>query len=137
MNPRFPMLIVTICLMVPVVVEGRSTLDAIVEAHTVARGGAATIEATQNLTLDLKIIEPTFELDGVYSATRSGCMRIDAFIEGQHVVSEGIADGVGWALEAEASSTRPQPEPIGVPSVGSRTSRGHGTTSAAASIDLR
>lgn len=87
-----------------------STLDALVEAHTSARGGAETIEAVQNITLDLKIVEPSFELDGIYSATRSGCMRIDVFMDGKHAVSEGVVNGVGWALDGGSSSTRPQPE---------------------------
>jgi hypothetical protein len=95
---------------VPAIATAQPTLDALVERHALARGGTDSIEAVQGITLALKIVEPSFELDGRYSATRSGCMRIDAFMDGQHAVSEGVANGIGWAIDGGSAATRPQPE---------------------------
>ena len=52
-------------------------LDQLLRDHAAARGGVAAIESRVNVALDLQIVEPGFTVDGRYTATRDGCMRID------------------------------------------------------------
>lgn len=102
-----PVLMATLCLGGG---PAASEMDSLVERHGSARGGARAIEAVRAVGFELEIIEPEFQLDGRYFATRSGCMRIDAFMNGRHAISEGISSEGGWALDGGAEATRPQPD---------------------------
>jgi hypothetical protein len=73
-----------------------ATIDDLIARNTEARGGAAAIEAIKALEVKLHIVEPTYAADGTWQGDRRGRMRIDVFIEGQRVFTEGF-DGVhGW-----------------------------------------
>ena len=48
--------------------SGSLSLDEIVERNTDAMGGRAAIEAVQSIQIDLRIKDPSFEVDGTYYA---------------------------------------------------------------------
>ena len=53
------------------------TVDDVIERNTRAMGGRAAIEAIHSIEIDLHIVDPGFEVDGIYRAVRPGRMRID------------------------------------------------------------
>jgi hypothetical protein len=78
-------------------------LDYWIARHTEARGGRAAIEAIRSIEIELRIEEPTFEVDGRYFGTRAGQMRIDAFAGGKRVFTEAYDGSHGWQLDANDS----------------------------------
>jgi hypothetical protein len=72
------------------------TLGELIDRHTEARGGRAAIEAIRSLEVKLRIVEPTYSADGVWRVDRRGRMRIDVFIEGKRVFTEGFDGARGW-----------------------------------------
>ena len=72
------------------------TLDDVIERNTKAMGGRAAIEAVKSIRFDLHIVDPGFEVDGTYRATRPGRMRIDAMMDGKHVFTEAFDGHHGW-----------------------------------------
>ena len=57
-------------------------LDSLVEQYTAAAAASAAIESVSDFEADIRIVEPTFEVDGVYVATRDGRMRVDIMADG-------------------------------------------------------
>ena len=72
------------------------TLEELVSRHTEARGGRVAIEAICDLEARLRIVEPTYTAEGVWRVDRKGRMRIDVFIQGQHVFTEAFDGEHGW-----------------------------------------
>ena len=72
------------------------TLDQVIERNTKAMGGRAAIEAVKSIQVDLHIVDPGFEVDGIYRAARPGRMRIDALMGGKHVFTEAFDGQHGW-----------------------------------------
>lgn len=66
--------------------------------NAAARGGSDAIEAIHSLQLNLTITEPTFQVQGLYRATRDGKMRIDIFADGERVFTEAYDGQHGWQL---------------------------------------
>ena len=89
-----------------------SDLDTILEKNTQAHGGAAAHAAIESVRHHLSIKEPTFEVQGVYVATRDGRMRIDVHAGGERVFAEGLNETCAWEW------TPGQPEEEGAPCVG-------------------
>lgn len=88
------------------------TLDQLIERHTDSVGGRAAIEAVNSIKVELHIVDPGFEVDGVYVAARPGRMRIDVSANGQHVFTEALGErrawqwkGKGEPVEANAKAT--------------------------------
>src|SRR4030095_11442958 len=75
------------------------SLNEIVERNTNAMGGRAAIEAVQSIQIDLRIKDPSFEVDGTYYAARPGKMRIGGSADGKHVFSEPFDGQSGWQWE--------------------------------------
>ncbi|MGH8130576.1 MAG: hypothetical protein ACRES3_06955 [Steroidobacteraceae bacterium] len=72
-------------------------LDELIAMNTAARGGAPAIEAVRDYDSDIHIVEPSFEVDGRYVATRDGSMRVDILMDGERVLTEALHDGRGWS----------------------------------------
>ncbi|MDQ3116462.1 MAG: hypothetical protein M3Q86_07605 [Verrucomicrobiota bacterium] len=88
------------------------TLEQLIERHTEAVGGRAAIEAAHSIRFDLHIVDPGFEVDGIYLAARPGRMRIDVSADSQHVFTEALGEKGGWQwkgkggpVEASATAT--------------------------------
>ncbi|MGH7179549.1 MAG: hypothetical protein ACREJC_19395 [Tepidisphaeraceae bacterium] len=77
-------------------------LESLIARHVDARGGAPAIEQVRTFESDIHIVEPTFEVDGIYQATRDGSMRIDIRIAGERVFTEALHQGRGWSWSPEA-----------------------------------
>jgi hypothetical protein len=72
------------------------TVDDVIERNTRAMGGAAAIEAVQSIEVNLHIVDPGFEVDGIYRAARPGRMRIDVQAGGKNVFTEAFDGKNGW-----------------------------------------
>jgi hypothetical protein len=72
-------------------------LDSMIGKHVAARGGAAAIESVRTFECGLHIVEPTFEVDGTYVATRDGRMRVDISVEGERVFTEALDRERAWS----------------------------------------
>lgn len=88
------------------------TLDDLIERNVQAVGGRASIEAVRSIRFDLHIMDPGFEVDGIYRAARPGWMRIDVSAEGQRVFTEALGENGAWQwkgkgepVEATAKAT--------------------------------
>jgi hypothetical protein len=82
-------------------VGGRSKdpLAQIIARNTQARGGAAAIEQAKAVLIRMRIVEPKYTMDAVYRATRGGQMRIDVYMGGMRVYSEGCDGRRAWREE--------------------------------------
>lgn len=87
-----------------------SSVDELIERNTKAMGGRAAIEAVQGVKINLHIVDPGFEVDGIYRAIRPGRMRIDVQHEGRTVFTEAFDGTNGWEMhdegEREAASEK-------------------------------
>ncbi len=72
------------------------TVDDVIERNTRAMGGRAAIEAIHSIEINLHIMDPGFEVDGIYRAARPGRMRIDVQAGGKHVFTEAFDGQNGW-----------------------------------------
>src|ERR1700719_4045405 len=72
------------------------TVDDVIERNTRAMGGAAAIEAVQSIEVNLHIVDPDFEVAGIYRAARPGRMRIDVQSGGKKVFTEAFDGKNGW-----------------------------------------
>lgn len=72
-------------------------LDSMIAKHVAARGGVAAIESVKTFECDLRIVEPAFEVDGSYVATRDGRMRVDISVEGERVFTEALDRERAWS----------------------------------------
>ncbi|MEX1994378.1 MAG: hypothetical protein WD929_06930 [Steroidobacteraceae bacterium] len=89
--------ILTGCLCLITGCTGAPDLDSVIAKHVEARGGASAIEAIHSYEADIRIVEPTFEVDGNYVATRDGGMRIDISMDGTRVFTEALDQGRSWS----------------------------------------
>ena len=82
-------------------------LAAVLDRHTLARGGAKAIEAMRSVRVDLEIEEQGVTLKALYRATKERRMRIDVFLDGRRVFSEGLdaAGAWSWPGDADAPTT--------------------------------
>jgi hypothetical protein len=75
---------------------GSLTLAELVQRNTNAMGGRAAVENVQAVEIELHIVDPKFEVDAVYHASRPGRMRIDIQVKGGHVFTEAFDGTNGW-----------------------------------------
>ena len=78
------------------------TVDHVIERNTQAMGGRAAMEAVKSIEVDLRIVDPDFEVDGKYRADRPGRMRIDILADGKHVYTEAFDGDRGWQWKGTA-----------------------------------
>lgn len=83
--------------------EAGLTVDHVIANHVEAIGGGDAIDAIQNIHIQPEVIEPEFTLLGDYRATREGRMRVDVYMSGERVFSEGIDGDGGWQQGGEAA----------------------------------
>lgn len=86
------------------------TLEEVIERNTKAMGGRVAIEAIRNVEMDLHIIEPTFAVDAVYRAARSGRMRIDVSVAGKHALTEAFDGETAWQRQGDKAAATASPE---------------------------
>jgi hypothetical protein len=72
------------------------TVDEIVARATEAVGGAEQLRQLRNIRLVAEWTENGTAFRGDYRATRDGRMRIDVFVDGRRVFSEGIDRAGAW-----------------------------------------
>jgi hypothetical protein len=86
-----------------------STLDELIERNTEATGGRRAIEAVKATQVDLHIVDPGFEVDGIYRAVRPGRMRIDVTSKGKHVFTETFNGQRAWQWEGSGEPVNGSP----------------------------
>lgn len=74
------------------------SLQQVLERHTKAIGGANALQAIHSLRLNLHIVEPTFDVRGVYVADRNIHMRIDIMVGGKRVYTEAFDGKTAWKM---------------------------------------
>ena len=79
-------------------------LDTVIKSHTHAIGGYAAVENLQSIQTHFHLVEPKFEVDGIYAADRKGSMRVDIYAGDVRVFSEGYDGASGWQLPQNAQS---------------------------------
>jgi len=67
-------------------------------------GGREALEAVQSVEVDLHIVDPGFEVDGVYCAARPGRMRIDVQSGGKRVFTEAFDGNNGWEWDGKGDA---------------------------------
>ena len=72
------------------------TVDEVIARTTEAVGGADALRALRNVRLIAEWTENGTAFRGDYRATRDGRMRIDVFVDGNRVFSEGIDRAGAW-----------------------------------------
>jgi hypothetical protein len=80
------------------------TLDDVIARNTEATGGRAAIEAVKTIAVDLHIVDPGFEVDGTYLATRPNQMRIDVKANGKAVYVEAFDGKRAWQWKGEGTT---------------------------------
>lgn len=70
--------------------------ERVISRTTKAVGGETALRRLQNLFLRAEWSEGGANFAGVYRATRDGLMRIDVYVDGKRVFSEGIDAGGAW-----------------------------------------
>ena len=83
-----------------------TTVDEVIERHTITMGGSAAIEAIQSIEIDLHITDPKFEVEGNYFAARPGKMRIDVSAGGERVFTEAFDGQKGWQWESKGAAQK-------------------------------
>jgi hypothetical protein len=83
-----------------------TTVDEVIERHTITMGGRAAIEAIHSIEFDLHITDPKFEVEGNYFAARPGKMRIDVNAGGEHVFTEAFNGQQGWQWEGKGTAQK-------------------------------
>jgi len=81
------------------------TVDEVIERNTQVVGGRTAIEAVNSIEVDLRIVDPDFEVDGKYRAARPGRMRIDVMAGGKHVYTEAFNGDRGWQWKGDGAAT--------------------------------
>lgn len=84
-------------------------LDRLVAHNAKAMGGRSAIEAVHSIRVDLHVVDPGFEVDGVYLAARPGRMRINIYAEGQHVYAEAFSGTHGWQWKGKGDPVEESP----------------------------
>jgi hypothetical protein len=87
-----------------------SELDQVIERNTKAMGGRAAITAIKSVQIDLHIVDPRFEVDGIYRAARPGRMRIDVMAGGKHVFTETFNGERGWEWPGKGDPVNASPQ---------------------------
>lgn len=77
-------------------------LEKIIENHTAAIGGFEAIEGIKSLQITFHLIEPTYQLDGLYTVDRTNRVRVDIFSDNERVFTEGFNGSFGWQLPHKA-----------------------------------
>jgi hypothetical protein len=72
------------------------TIGDVIDHNAKAMGGRAAIEAVHSIEVNLHIVDPGFEVDGIYHAARPGRMRIDVQAGGKSVFTEAFDGQNGW-----------------------------------------
>lgn len=74
------------------------TLAEIIARNTEARGGAKTLDRMHSLVMESEWLEDGQKLDLRYAANRAGMIKVEAYLDGKYVGSEGVdKDGV-WVM---------------------------------------
>lgn len=87
-----------------------SEVDQVIDRNIKAMGGRAAIAAINSIEIDLHIVDPGFEVDGVYRAARPGRMRIDVMAGGKHVFTEAFNGERAWQWNGQGDPVDESPQ---------------------------
>ena len=74
----------------------RLTLDQVIRRNTLARGGAAVLDGVRSLWINVELNEGAQTLGGPYAANTAGLVRVDIYVGGKNVYSEGVDRAGVW-----------------------------------------
>ena len=78
----------------------------VVARHIAATGGERNYATMRNIYIETEVVEPDFTVTGPYYAHRDGRMRVDIFMDGKRVFSEGIDETGGWQQGGEGAPVK-------------------------------
>lgn len=78
----------------------------LLDKHQQTLGNLRAWQKVKNVTYNIKIKEPEFEVYGIYRATRSGKMRIDIFSDGKRVFTEAYNGTIGWQWSTQLKAVK-------------------------------
>ena len=74
------------------------TLQEVIARNTEARGGAAALDKMHSIVMESEWLEGGQKLDLRYAANRAGMVKVEAYLDGKFIGSEGVdKDGV-WIM---------------------------------------
>lgn len=80
-----------------------ATLEDVIALHTEAVGGRQAMERVESVQFELTIVEPQFQVNGVYRADRELRMRIDVYADGKRVFTEAYDGREAWQMGADGA----------------------------------
>ena len=86
------------------------TIGDVIDRNTKAMGGRVAIEAVHSIEVNLHIVDPGFEVDGIYHAARPGRMRIDVQAGGKSVFTEAFDGQNGWQWSGKGNQEPASPK---------------------------
>ena len=86
---------------------GPLTLDEVIRRNTLARGGAAALDRVHALQIDVELLEGGQTITGPYAANIDGMVRVDIYVAGKNVYSEGVDRQGVWRWTGGAGPAEP------------------------------
>ncbi|HEX6218770.1 MAG TPA: hypothetical protein VFZ35_05810 [Sphingomicrobium sp.] len=90
--------------------SGSVGLDEVIRRNTLARGGAEALDRVRSLQIDAEISEGGQTLQGRWTATLDGRVRVDIYADGKSVFSEGVDGAGGWMWTGGSAPAKPSVE---------------------------
>ena len=72
------------------------TLTEVIRRNTLARGGAAALDRMHSLVAEVEVSEGGHIVGGPYAANKEGLVRVDIYVGGKNVYSEGVDKAGVW-----------------------------------------
>ena len=87
--------------------ENAVGLSEIIRRNTLARGGAAALDRIRALQIDAEIVEGGNTINGRWTATPQGRVRVDIYVGGESAFSEGVDEAGAWMWEGGTKPPAP------------------------------
>jgi hypothetical protein len=72
------------------------TLAELIRRNTLARGGAAALDRMHSMVAEVEVSEGGHIVGGPYAANKEGLVRVDIYVGGKNVYSEGVDRAGVW-----------------------------------------
>jgi hypothetical protein len=97
-----------VCLVLVSAFASAISLEDVLAKHARSRG--AGLETVDSLRVRLRVEEPEFTVEGSYAADRRGRVRVDIFLEGRRVFSEGVDERGAWSMDEKGPPQEASPD---------------------------
>jgi hypothetical protein len=91
----------------PVGPATRFTLAEVIRRNTLARGGAAALDRMHSMVAEVEVAEGGHIVGGPYAANKEGLVRVDIYVGGKNVYSEGVDKAGVWLWTGGPAPAQP------------------------------